>query len=186
MTVTIASVWAPKWWVSLLIVICLWAFVYLYGSTGLNPFRTSSAALAGALGGAAGAVVGALLSQFFKPSEEKAKWIIIGCMALGFIADNIVGGSVGMMVSWLAAEGMPEDVLFSQILAGLSVGALCGAFVQFLMRNRSQEVANLSFWIILALGGFGGLILAVPGAIVASVICMRRHRASGESSPAPS
>jgi len=65
----------------------------------------------------------------------------------------------------------------SVVLAGLVVGALCGVIPLSCVTAPHQRLwGALGFALCLLLGFIGGLLLAIPGTIIATMLVLRAPR----------
>lgn len=158
-----ATVWAPSWWLTLIAAGVVAAVTLFAGYAGLDPIRLLSASFGGAIGGAIGGIAGALLAAVFRQKAQRAKWIVLIFLALGFMVERFAGAPISKAVG--ESLGTPEFAGYSVI--GIALGAVAGLLPQVALKNRATSVGNGLYWLCLVAGGLLAAILG--GTVVQSL-----------------
>lgn len=157
--------WAPKTshvWISVL------AFVgttFGLAALGINPYSVLTAAIAGGIGGVLGALVSSII-EHAKPAAGRFVRVLpaIGAV-LGLAASE---GLPALLANWIDGEWL------NQACFGGALGALLGLIPKTKLRDRDVSFANSSFWIVAAAGLIGGVVLALPAAMLTVFVGRRR------------
>ena len=84
-----------------------------------------------------------------------------------------VSAGIGACVVALVVKALPGELLWGAI-GGCIAGLLCGLVPYFLGKRRRTVLGVVGLWACMGLGAIGGALLAIPGAILFTVIILVR------------
>ena len=86
---------------------------------------------------------------------------------------NLVGGVVGAIIGFVAVKyafKVMSGELIARFVGGGIAGALCGLIPFFVGRKRGNKLGTVGLCVCIPVGMFFGIILALPTAIVFTII----------------